>query len=66
MRNKELSLCIIEEIKSELKKHRVTDFKRVSIENERKMIETNTYIMTFYIPKIPEKIIVNYTMDRVE
>ena len=66
VRSKELSLCTIEEIKKELKKQGVTEVKRVTIKKEGKLIETNTYIMTFDQPKIPEKIKVGYTMERVE
>ena len=40
--------------------------KRVSIKKEGKTIETNTYIMHFNIPKIPEKIKVGSTTERVE
>ena len=42
------------------------EVKRVSIKKEGKTIETNTYIMHFNTPKIPEKIKVDYTMERVE
>ena len=54
MRSKELSLCTIEEIKRELKRQGVIEVKRVSIK-KGKIIETNTYIMEFNTPKIPEK-----------
>ena len=66
VRSKELSLCTVEEIKRKLKKQGVTGVKRVSIKKEGKTIETNTYIMNFNTPKIPEKIKVGYTMKRVE
>ena len=66
VRNKKLSLCTIEEINKEMKKQGVTEVKRVTIKKEGKLIETNTYIMTFDQPKIPEKIKVGYTMERVE
>ena len=66
VRSKELSLCTIEEIKKEMKKQGVTEVKRVTIKKGGKLIETNTYIMTFDQPKIPEKIKVGYTMERVE
>ena len=66
VRSKELSLCTIEEIKKEMKKQGVTEVKRVTMKKEGKLIETNTYIMTFDQPKIPEKIKVGYTMERVE
>ena len=64
VRSKELSLCTIEEIKREIKKQGATGVKRVSIKKGGKM-ETNTYIMAFNTPKIPEKIKVGYTMERV-
>ena len=66
VRSKELSLFPIKEIKRKLKKQGVTEVKRVSIKKEGKTIEMNTYIMHFNIPKIPEKIKVGYTMERVE
>ena len=66
VRSKELSLCSIKEIKKEMKKQGVTEVKRVTIKKEGKLIETNTYIMTFDQPKIPKKIKVGYTMERVE
>ena len=65
VRSKELSLCTIGEINKEMKKQGVTKIKRVTIKKEGKLIETNTYIMTFDQPKIP-KIKVGYTMERVE
>ena len=49
-----------------MKKQGVTEVKRVTMKKEGKLIETNTYIMTFDQPKIPEKIKVGYTMERVE
>ena len=61
VRSKELSLCTLEEIKKELKRQDVIDVKRVSIKKEGKTKETNTYIMTFNTPSIPEKIKVGYS-----
>ena len=66
VRSKELSLCTIDEIKKEMKKQDVTEVKRVTIKKEGKLFETNTYIMTFDQPKIPERIKVGYIMERVE
>ena len=66
VRSKELSLCTIDEIKKEMKKQGVTEVKRVTIKKEGKLIETNTYIMTFDQPKILEKIKIGYTMESVE
>ena len=55
MRSKEVSLCTNEEIKRKLKKQGVTEVKRVSIKKEGRMIETNTYIMSFNTLKYKEK-----------
>ena len=66
MRSKELSLCSLEEIKSELKNQGVMDIKRITIKEEGKIIATNTYAMTFNRSTIPEKIKVGSTMKRVE
>ena len=66
VRSKELSLCSLEEIKSELKNQGVIDVKRITIKKVGKIIETNTYAMTFNQPTIPEEIKVGYTMERVE
>ena len=66
MRSKELSLCTIEEIKRELKKQGVTEVKIVSVKKEEKAIDINTYVMHFNTPKIPEKIKVGHTIERVE
>ena len=52
--------------KKKIKKQGVTEVKRVTIKKEGKLIETNTYIMPFDQPKIPEKIKVGYAMERVE
>ena len=40
--------------------------KEFLLKKEGKTIETNTYIMTFNTPKIPEKIKVGYSMEKVE
>ena len=48
--------------KKELKKQGGTAVKRVSIKKEGKTIET----MPFKTTKIPEKIKVGYTMERIE
>ena len=47
VRSKELSLYSLEEINSELKNQGVMYVKRITIKNEGKIIETNTYAMTF-------------------
>ena len=53
IRNGELSLCSIMEIKNELKKQNVIDVKRITIKKQNEIIETNTYILTFNNPKLP-------------
>ena len=44
----------------------MTEVKRVSIKKEGKTIEPNTYIMHFNTPKIPEKVKVGHTLERVK
>ena len=48
-----------------MKKQGETEVKRVTIKKEGKLIEINTYIMTFDQPKIPENIKVGYTIERL-
>ena len=64
VRSQELSLCSLEEIKKELKPQGVTDVKKVSIKRDNKIIQTNTYIMTFELPVIPPKIRIGYSVER--
>ena len=47
IRNGELSLCSIMEIRNELKKQNVIDVKRITIKKQNEIIETNTYILAF-------------------
>ena len=49
-----------------MKKQGVLDVRQILIKKEGQSIETNTYVMTFNISKIPTKIRVGYTMERVE
>ena len=49
-----------------MKKQGIIDVRWISIKKEGKTIETNTYVMTFNKSKIPTKIKVGYTMERVE
>ena len=66
IRNGELSLCSIMEIKNELKKQNVIDVKRITIKKQNEIIETNTYILTFNNPKPPLEIKIGYTVVKVE
>ena len=64
VRSQELSLCTNEERRSETRKQSVTEVKKVPIKKEGGIIETNTYIMTFDLSKIPEKIKIRFTKER--
>ena len=66
IRNGELSLCSIMEIKNELKKQNVIDAKRITIKKQNEIIETNTYILTFNDSKPPLEIKIGYTVVKVE
>ena len=66
IRNGELSLCSIMEIKNELKKQNVIDVKRITIKKQNEIIETNTYILTFNNPKPPLDIKIGYTVVKVQ
>ena len=66
IRNGELSLCSIMEIKNELKKQNVINVKRITIKKQNEIIETNTYILTFTNPKPPLEIKIGYTVVKVE
>ena len=60
VRNKDLSLCSITEIKNELKRQNIIGDKRITIRKLSQTINTNTYILTFNNPKPPvEKYIPN-------
>ena len=64
VRSEELSLCPLEEVKKELKPQGVTEVKRLKIKQDDKIIDTNTYTMTFDLPTIPPKIKIGYTIER--
>ena len=66
VRSQELSLCSIEEIKSELKTQGVIDAQRITIKKEGRTIETNTYILTFNSPTIPKELKIGYNISKVE
>ena len=52
VRSPDLSLCILDEIKSNLCKQGVTDTKQISIKRNNQIILTNTYILNFNSPKL--------------
>ena len=66
VRSKELSLCTLEELKSNLKTQGVTDVRRVSFKRNDEMIPTNTYIMTFDKPVVPSKLKIGYQVVNVD
>ena len=66
VRSQELSLCSIEEIKTELKSQGVIDARKITIKREGRIIETNTYILTFNSPTIPKEIKIGYNINKVE
>lgn len=61
----DLSLCIIEEIKAELKKKKRSDVKRITIKKRNKIINTNKYILTFNILTPPTEIKISYLIAKV-
>ena len=65
MRSPDLSLCTLDEIKSNLWKQGVTDVKRLSIKRNNQIISTNTYILNFNTPKPHTGIKIGY-LTKVE
>ena len=66
MRSPDLSLCPLDEIKRNLRKHGVTDAKQISIKRKNLTISTNTYILNFNTPKLPTEIKIGYLITKVE
>lgn len=66
VKSSELSLCTLDEIKTNLKNQNVIDIKRISIKKNGETINTNTYILNFNIPKPPNEINVGYIKIKVE
>lgn len=64
VRCQDLWLCTIEEIKKELKCQGVIEVKRATVKKEEKN-NANTDILSFNMPKIPEKIKISYTTEKV-
>ena len=61
----DLSLCTLDEMKSNLCKQGVTDAKQISIKRNQ-IISTNTYILNFNTPKPPTEIKIRYLITKVE
>ena len=66
VRSLDLSLCTLDEIKSNLCKQGVTDAKWISIKRNNQIILTNTYILDFNTPKPPTEIKIDYLITKVE
>ena len=65
VRNSELSLCTLDEIKTYLKPQGVSDVKRISIKRNDEIINTNTYIFTFSRSQLPKEIKVGYNLIKI-
>ena len=65
VRSSELSLCILDEIKTYLKNQAVSDVKRITIHRNQETINTNTYIFTFDTPNVPKELKVGYNLVKV-
>ena len=62
----DLSLCTLDEIKSNLRKQGVTNAKRISIKWNNQVISTNTYILNFNSPKPPTEIKIGYLITKID
>ena len=65
VRSSELSLCTLDELKSNLQNQGVTDVKRISINRNQETIQTHTYIFTFNKPQLPTELRVGYNLIKV-
>ena len=65
VRSPDLSLCTIDEIKTNLYKQVFTDAQRISIQKNNQTILTITYILSSKTPKPPTKIKIGYTIIKV-
>ena len=61
-----LSLCALDEIKSNLCKQGVTDAKRISIKRNNQIISTNIYLLNFITPKPLTEIKIGYLITKVK
>lgn len=65
VRCKELSLCTLAEIESNLRSQGVTAAKQITIIRNGKTIKTNTYILNFDSPTVPKEIKVGFLKVKV-
>ena len=66
IKSPDLASCFLEEIRLHLKPQGVTDVRRISICNETRTIDTNTYILTFNKPTTPTSIRIGYINTKIE
>ena len=66
IKSPDLASCSLEKIKLHLKRHGVTNMKRISIPKETRIIDTNTYILTFNEPTTPTSIKIGYINAKVK
>ena len=67
IRCRDLANCeSLEEIKTNLKQKRVTDVYRIKTKRNGILLDTDTYILTFDTPVLPESIYINYEKNKVQ
>ena len=66
VRCKELSLCSITEIQSNLKSQGVTEVRRISVRRNGEMRTTHTYILTFSSSNLPQSVKIGYMNVNVD
>ena len=66
VKSSELSLCTLDEIKTNLKNQNVADIKRITIKKNGETINANPYILNFNTPKPPTEINVGYMKINVK
>ena len=66
IKSPDLATCSLEEIRLHLKPQGITDVRRISIRKETRIIDTNTYILTFNKPTTPTSIRIGYINTKIE
>ena len=66
IRSMELSLAASEEITSALAKQSIRDYKGITPRKGGEEIQTNIYILSFNLPKIPKEVKSGYFLDCME
>lgn len=66
VKSQELSLCTLEEIKTNLQEQDVLDVRRIQIKKNNETINTNTYILTFDSHTPPKEVKAGYIKLNVE